>query len=413
MLKKSNSLKINIDNFNSTKDFELYFFNYLKDIHELEKNKILVIYTLKQDKDILHFIQTKIILKLVKLNYYLDTNNIIIKFINFPYCLLSNQKQIEKYFLNKIFNNYEDIIPKKDIECLICKYYTSCSWIKNDSFLPSSFKVESILKEEYLYKLRLLINFFNNIWIKNENIMFDLKHNKWNFKNISKSVVNRMIIDVNSDNINYNEYFIDIENYREQHRVNLIFKSYIINKKFNLLLKDQWVSTYIRFISFKWNNNKIYKYDNIEINYWNLNLDWQIEDKIFDYINENISVEIKHEIWDSFFWRKLDWLSKLTIIKPRVLLLDNINKIKKDFDKYIVLFNDRNLNNYIPHIYKFKYFMTYNDDILNSNIAHFQIIFKEMWVLCIDSVSTHDYFGLENDDLLEVNFNIWLITRVW
>jgi hypothetical protein len=213
--------------------------------------------------------------------------------------------------------------------------------------------------------------------------------------------------------INYEKHFIDVENEVSWVRTDLFFNNYILQSKFDKLLKKLWLSIFLSYTNFdielyrdrkfniEWDITWITSYKNIK--YW-----FQRKKSIDLYLEEDIVFKKNIEIWTEIFWNsiyKYEWILEL-----RVVTIHNIKNIKCNFDDYIVLFFEHDLNLYIPHVYKFKYFLSFNK---LEDLAHYSIIFKEIWAKFIDSIWTWNFYWLEDNYLLEVDFNTWLIKRIW
>lgn len=404
--------RIDIDEYVWNLDkFKKKFLKLILTFSKLSGEKKIVIYTLRQNNEIINFIINELIFILSKLDKTLKQNNIYIKILNVPYCLINNEKILYKFFVNPVFKYFDDILLKST-ECYKCKYYVMCLWMKNKKLKPNLRYLDDKLvsKQDYLEKLLAVVNFFQKIGIKSNNISFDIKHKSWKFDYISSSIINRMIININSDFISYDKYFLDVLNFREKHRANLEFKNYILNKKFNKLLKNLDISSYIRYVWFwNWKPREIF-YKTV-ILYWNEALGNKTKKNLLKYIMLDFPVNNILKVWDLSKWNVNIPTRIIKILKP--INLENIWRIKNSFDDYIVLFNDWNLNMHIPHIYNFKYFLTYNDELVSSQTSHFNIIFKEMKKICIYKISPDYFFNIQENDILEIDFNNWIVKKIW
>ena len=145
--------KINIDLFDSIKKFEYYFFRFLKNESNSIYEKKILIFTVKQDKEVLNYISNYFIYKLDKISFFLDKNNFSIKILNIPFCIIKNTKIIEKYLENPLFKNFEDILIKENKICLQCRYYTTCLGVNKNNIpiINNFYRSDNLLsKEDYI-----------------------------------------------------------------------------------------------------------------------------------------------------------------------------------------------------------------------------------------------------------------------
>ena len=414
--KLNNSIKINIDKFKSLKHFELFFFHAIKSKKDFME-KGIIIYTLDQKKEIFDHVINEFIPKLEKLYVFLKAHNILVKFVNFPYCISRDETLIKKYFINDVFLNKIYVIEKADIRCYECEYYLMCPWSKCRSFAVEKFDCETIKKQNFIDKITKIYLFFEKTWIPRDAIYFDFLFDiSKDFNNLN-SILNRKIelfIDWYKW-IRYEDYFIDINNCVSGVRTDLFFNNHINQKKFERLLKNLKISIFLSYTDFD-----IDLYDNTEFNnLWT----WWIRDyrwikywflrkkDISLYLDEQIIFRKTIKILDKISWRSnLNKYSTNNDLILKVISVYDIESIYEDFDKYIVLFFEHDLNLFIPKVYKFKYFLSYNK---LEELAHYKIILNEIGAQYIDSIWTWFFYGLENWYVVEVNFSTWLIKRIW
>jgi len=415
MIKNNITKKINVDDFDSLKHFEIYFFNYLKNI-ELWKEIWIIIFSLKNDEKLFDFIANDFIPKIIKIDKFLISNNIIIKFFNFPFCITKDEQLIKKYFISDIFYNKIYVIPKLNSKCYECKHYFICSWNKETNF--SNFKTDLILKADFIKNINLVLDFFENIWINRNFIYFDFLFDlDFNFENLNNNLTKKIELFIDWTSwILYNNYFLDTNNEVEWVRTNLFFKNYINQKKFQQLLKKIDFSIFVSYTNFdielyKTEKN-IFKEDDNWIKTYNWINYWFLRKKTISmYLNENIVFKKNILDWSIIKWNIWFFNNKDNISHNlKVIHLKDIYGIKSDFSKYVVLFFEHDLNLHIPYIYKFKYFISFNK---LEELAHYSIILREIWASYVDWIWTWYFYWLNNWDLLNINFCNWIIKKIW
>lgn len=415
MIKKDITKRINIDDFENFNYFEIYFFNYLKILNK-DKENWIIIYTLKKDDNVFNYLVNSFLNKVEKISDYLSLNNIIIKFFNIPFCITNNKELIKKYLISDIFYNKIYVIPKNNKNCYNCNYYFICSWNKNDNFL--TFETENISKVNFEKKIYLILAFFESIWISRNSIYFDFLFDlEKNFEYLNNNLTKKIELFIDWTKwILYDDYFLDTDNEVEWVRTNLIFQNYIYNKKFQLLLKKIGMSVFISYTIFDIyiykSEKNIFKTDDDWIKNYKWISYWFLRKKnISLYIKENLVFEKKIDIWCEIKWNvKFNNLKYLEIKKLKVIHLKDLEDIKFWFENYVVLFFEHDLNQHIPYIYKFKYFISFNK---LEFLAHYSIIFREIWANYIDSIWTGYFYWFKNNDLLEIDFSTWIIKRIW
>ena len=406
---KRKIFKLNIDIFSSTKDFEYFLFNYIKKIEKLSHTKIIIIYTLKQEKKILDYIWNSFIYLLEKLYYRLNENWFIIHLVNFPYCIIKERYLIEKYLLNKMYLFYTWSLQINHSECYTCDYSFTCLKHSEKDFLPKSFSSEIIWKYEINEKFILIGNFLNSIWFtKNDFLVSPIfiydDISCW----VSKKILDRTKIYFFWKDI-FNTYFLDTKKYRNSKELlpNLLFKNYIYQKRFEKLINDLKISIHFEFHLFKPLKN-----ETIQSQYINKYYQWIADYDVNFFLSVDISSGKRTQIWE--FYLSNVWIQENRVVSLFAIKIEDIFNIKYHFDKYIVLIWNKDINSSIPYIYKFKYLLSCSwveDDSIHT--SHYKIISKELWMRYIDSVWIDYFFWLENNDLIEINFNTWFIKRIW
>lgn len=108
-------VRINIDDFNSNKQVLIYILNSIK-----AWNNKIIFYSF-------FVTYNKIVLvnRIIDLIDKLNKNDILLKFVWFPFCVFDNHNLIEKYFINYNYYNFREAIIKK-WKCLRCYYYMFC-----------------------------------------------------------------------------------------------------------------------------------------------------------------------------------------------------------------------------------------------------------------------------------------------
>lgn len=414
MIKKNITKKICFDNFKSIKHFEIYFFNYLKTLNK-DKENWIVIYTLKKEESIFDYLINNFLVKIEKIEDTLSLNKIIIKIFNVPFCFTNNEEIINKYFISDVFYNKIYVIPKSNKNCYNCNHYFICSWNRNDNFL--NFPVESISKNDFINSIEEIFTFFENIWIRRDFIYFDFLFDlELDFDFLNKNATKKIELFIDWTKwIKYEDYFLSGENNVEYVRTNLFFKNYLIQRKYERLISKLWFSiflSYTNFDTFLYKTDKnIYKTDNDWIkNYKWINY-WFLRKKdISLYLWENLVFKKQLIIWNEIFWNPWFFNSEDDSLNLKVIHLKNINNIKSNYNDYVVLFFEHDLNQNLPYVYKFKYFISFNK---LEYLAHYSIILREIWASYLDSIWTWFFYWFENWDLLNINFKNWLIKRIW
>lgn len=405
---KNRLVRINIDDFILLQEFEFFLFSLIKK----SSNIRIIIYTIKQDDNILKYISNIFIYKIDKIRNYIEKKNIIFKLINFPYCLITDEKLILKYYINKLFLNNIDIINSKNLKCLECKFYITCMKFNNINSKVIPFKWLLVLKKDIIYILNFISYFFIRNWLLIDDFTFTLffninKHFKW----IDNSILNKISIIFSFEDEKFDKYFYDNKNRIWSNiKVNLFFKNYIFQKKFNKLLETLSISIDMSYIS---KNNKNYNDFLYNRRLYN--------DKFYYTFSKNelytkvlLSMDINTDkivmIWDSIKFNSnlVTWILNLKVVS-----LDNLINIKNDFKSYIVLIWNQNINSYIPLIYKFRYFLSFSSWFDNNITSHYKIISREIWAIYIDNIKTDYFFWLENNSIIEINPFTWLIKRIW
>lgn len=403
--------KINIDHFKTTKEFEYFLFVYIK--REYFKNKgikKIVIYTINQEITILNYVVNEFIPKLEKIYDSIISKWYIIKLINFPYCIVKDEKIIEKYFFNKILLFHENIPFIDNNECLKCEYCLSCLKYKGKDYLLTSFNSKYIENKESIdYKFTLVTNFLKNIWLNDDDFfIFTYFLNTDSYTFLNKKLLDRTEIHFFWEEI-YNKYFISSKKYRKNWETlpNIFFKNYIIQKRFEKLINKLNFSIHLEFHNLKETN-----YNLSFEEYYNKYCIDTFENDLNFFLSLDFSLDKRVEIWQSFYWSV--WVKENSLLLLNVIDIKNIHDIKYDFNKYIVLIWNQNINFAIPYIYKFKYLLSCSFSDFDLNItSHYKILANEIWIKYIDSVDYDYFFWIRNNDLLEIDFNTWLIKRVW
>lgn len=388
--------KINIDDFKNMYLFELYFLKYIK---SKRSSFNIIIYTRKQDIKTFNYISQIFIKRIEKIEEYLIKRNINIKLINFPFCLFDNEKFIRRYLVNRGETDYMSIRKKENNECLTCDYYIHCLWCSKKEFSLKWFRKNFYLKQEIVEKFEKIRKFLLTIGFEREDFeiipIVDLRK-KFHF--IDKKIVDNTTICF----IDKRDFFLSWYYYNEKkkYETNLFFKNYIIQKKFDKLLFKLWFSCVLVYND----KNNLPKGISIFVN--------SDENLLDHYLNAcSIGEWRRVKIGEEFKWRLYIWGDKN--LSLTVLYLKDIYSIKKDFHSYIVLLCNPEINAYIPYIYKFKYFLSFASDKDEQLTSHYRIIAKEIGAYCIDSIPEEKLFWLEGWDILNVDFNYWIIKRVW
>lgn len=414
MIKKDITKRICFDNFKSIKHFEIYFFNYLKTLNK-DKENWIIIYTLKKEEEIFDYLVNIFLIKVEKIKDYFTLNNIILKIFNVPFCITHNKDLINKYLISDIFYNKIYVIPKKNKNCYNCNYYFICSWNKSENFL--NFPVENISKKDFINWIEEVFIFFENIWISRDFIYFDFLFDlEYDFDFLNKNLARKIELFIDGTKwINYDDYFLSWENNVEEVRTNLFFKNYIIQCKFEKLISKLNFSIFLSFtnfdIYFYKTNKNIFKTDDDWIKKHNWICYWFLRKKdISMYLWENIIFKKELLLWKDIIWKPWYFNRENNLLDLKVIHLKDIINIKTDYDKYVVLFFEHDLNQHIPYVYNFKYFISFNK---LEYLAHYSIILKEIWASFIDSIWTWYFYWLKNNDLLNIDFNTWIIKRIW
>ena len=415
MNNKSNTIRVNIDDFQSIASFELFFFRVLKKAYPTQENGF-IIYTLKRDIHIFSYIIDILIPKLWRIEQFISRNNIKIKFLNIPYCITRNEDIIKKYFINEVFLNKIYVLPKSHNKCYKCKYYFSCPWY--NSHFVQNFNCLTIQKNQFLNKIDMILLFFENIWIPRKNIYFDfLFELNTDFEEMNTDLMHKIELFIDWLNwVSYENYFIDTENMVSWVRSNLFFRNYLLQNRFNRLLKKLGLSIFLSYTDFdrelykdksyniEWDEIGITQYNGI--NYW-----FQRKKNISLHLMEELVFKKRTDIWMEIQWRSnINHYTNNCKIVLEIVTLSDINKVVSNFEKYLVLFFEHDLNLYIPEIYKFKYFLSYNR---LEELAHYKIIFNEIGAQYIDHIWTGIFYWLETGQNIEANFFTWFIKRIW
>ena len=158
-------------------------------------------------------------------------------------------------------------------------------------------------------------------------------------------------------------------------------------------------------------NKNIFKTDDDWIKKHNWICYWFLRKKdISMYLWENIIFKKELLLWKDIIWKPWYFNRENNLLDLKVIHLKDIINIKADYDKYVVLFFEHDLNQHIPYVYNFKYFISFNK---LEYLAHYSIILKEIWASFIDSIWTWYFYWLKNNDLLNIDFNTWIIKRIW
>ncbi len=397
--------KINIDKIENNNISILLFSILKKFINRVNKNYlnpiIIVVYTYEQNNESF-FIIKNLIDKIELISNKLSENYISIKFINFPFCILDNEKLINKYFSNLFTENFSVPANYKN-ECLNCKYIYCLKYKKNDLILKP-FLWKLMKKSDLIIIYEEVVWFLLSIWFEKKDFIlifpFDIRNN---FETINIELLSRTKIWF----FNKKEIFINWEINKCDMASNLFFKNYIHQKFFDKLLIKYSISIFLKF-----------SFSNIQDNFfdfWNFYFWIRDIENINDYIEYNHYIEYKKMlIWDIIKWRVDKNNSFLWNVNLKVVNINDIKNIKENFSEYIVLIWDHNINFFIPYIYKFKYFLSYMKemDILNNNTTHYIIISKEIWASYIDWIDM-EYFFWFTTEILNIDFNTWIIKRIW
>lgn len=389
--------KINIDNYNSYKELLSIVLN----LYKIWENKI-IFYTLEQRSLIIKELMDYLIDYLYKFK-----DKMYVKFILIPICLVKNSEYIELFFDVNIEGYIWYINYKNNKKCISCDKYNNCFWSINSDFKLIAFNEYSknhIFWKELLNKLTFINDYFSNMWIKiwfyshiydinliiEGNLYSDIK------------LINCVILEWHNFFrrwyiwLDKNEYNNTIESQWFEHNLLLKEQNY---EKLNYIFNKTWLSLEFFIVkSFSiFQHNTIINNNNIYIKYNDFKTSiLEILENIF--IVKKINIKNKLFIW-TWIWI---YIWKLIFISSK-----DIYGIKSDFDKYIVFIND-SINQYIPDIYKFKYFITHK----YNPIIHFAIILREIWWDLFHWVNYDFLLNLKSGDILKINFKTWEVMTI-
>lgn len=360
-------IKINIDKFSDVRLIYVYIYKLIK-----KWAKKIILFTVSQKSSE----QMSSILDFVSTIKY----DVIIKLVNFPFCITRDEEIIKKYFLNKIVTLWTELsFYKKDAECLKCKYYRECLWYCNYLLKPKLFSAELISKEEILKKIFIIDDF-----LKKYGILWYFEFyidKKIEFYNKKLSYINIHIDEQSLPYIN-----LSVESYKNPDYIpNCFLKNYIVYSRLNRILLKNKITvnfTYNLNISkilsiYKINNTSFFKNDYFSIE---------------EYIDWFWIVDKYNIVWKEF-WEKEKDTKKLKFIE-----LSNSENIKEFYDDYIVSFREHELDYYINSLKKFKYYITFNHT--SWLLTHYNIIFREFNIEYIDILEQKDINSIEEWMLL-------------
>ncbi len=398
-----NEIKIDIKNINTEKKLLNFIFKILKK----NSSSNILIYLNKYNNENIFFIKNKLIKIFEKFDKYIKQ----VKIINFPICVIKDEKIRKKYFYVEFFEYVEEVVIKKNKKCYLCKMYFSCTFLYSDRLKINNnlFYSKNILSiNNFIYKVTKICNFLEFLWIKKDDIYLELPFYHDNKIYLSDFFLKRIRL-----NIIYRESYKDLFlfdfNLASISNIdlipNLFFKNYINQKKIDMYLKKFWISMPISFYLWKITKGNFKKINWFFLSYRSMDID-----KYFINNNSILYNPISVKKWEIFHWD----LNDKTFTKELDLIfinIKNIELIEKDFDKYIIWLNYTEVNRYIPYIYKFKYFLSFNNN--DKLLLHYQIIARECWMKYIYNLPKEILFSLKNNQILDVNFKNWKIKVLW
>ncbi len=389
-------IKLNIDDFSG---YKFFIFEVLKKIKLWHKT--ILLYSMYPSVKSFIFVK-----KLIKFLDKVNDKHLNLKILNIPFCLFSNEKTINKYFVNEKYDIFRETILKKDL-CTLCKYYFYCIYT-GDKFVKKPIIDKTISKNNFFIILWKLYDYFSSFWISGKDIIFSTPFKIEDIQNrLSVKLLTMISINLIYRDWKYNNLFIinnDLTkkmleaNEGYSFITNLFFKNYVNQRRFDRILENNNVSCMI------WYTTCI----KVDYKHWKYNFVYWVWLSINDYVIEWIT-PILDLTWESFKWisdENFEWEYSLKYIS-----LKNIDEITSGYEGYIVWANNSEINLYIPKIYRFKHFLLSQENA--SNLNHCMIIFRELGVKFIHWVWLSTISNINKKTKLIVNYNSWLVRIVW